>query len=137
MKTVADRVRNQKKELTEGEKMKKENSNEEQKYLEAAGFNTDRAKKERLEKTEPNQFVSDGMNKLDDIRKSAAAKDIKNLKAELKQKQEEDVWASILNASTKGGRPIEQWKQKYMYPFGDIAPIKDNSTYSKSTRALP
>jgi len=64
--------------------MKKENSNEEQKYLEAAGFNTDRAKKERLEKTEPNQFVSDGMNKLDDIRKSAAAKDIKNLKAELK-----------------------------------------------------
>jgi hypothetical protein len=49
---------------------------------------------------------------------------LKQLKKQIKEGQESEVWTMIFS-SKEGESCLKTWKKKYMYPFGDIAPIKD------------
>ena len=48
----------------------------------------------------------------------------KAIKKELRENYEAEVWSRIFNANGKDSN-LQTWKKKYLYPFGNIAPIKD------------
>ena len=50
---------------------------------------------------------------------------VKNLRDDMKKKSEELVWRKIFNAN-ENTNMLDQWKKKYLFPFGDIAPLGDH-----------
>jgi len=78
------------------------------------------------------------MSKMDEDKKKLNKMSVKNLREEQKKKSEELVWRKIFNAKDTSNL-LDEWKKKYLYPFGDIAPVKDHerAKYSKSSRVLP
>jgi len=62
---------------------------------------------------------------MDEDKKKLSKMSVKNLREELKKKSEELVWKKIFSAKDSSNL-LDQWKNKYLYPFGNIAPMKDH-----------
>jgi hypothetical protein len=65
------------------------------------------------------------MSKINEDKKKLSKMSVKNLREENKKKSEEMVWMKIFNSQDKGNL-LDKWKKKYLYPFGNIAPIGDH-----------
>ena len=51
---------------------------------------------------------------------------MKALKKEMKEKQEAEIWKKIFRCENGEESGLQSWKKNYLYPFGNIAPIKDH-----------
>ena len=47
------------------------------------------------------------------------------MKKEIKEEQEAEIWRKIFSAQDGEEGGLEGWKKKYLYPYGNIAPIPD------------
>ena len=63
---------------------------------------------------------------------------MQKLKKEIKERHQSEVYRKVLNIGSKGGAPtsaMQMWKNKYLYPFGNIAAINDFDRGLKTTKA--
>ena len=43
----------------------------------------------------------------------------------MKDRQEAEIWKKVFSAHGGEEGGLEAWKKKYLYPFGNIAPVPD------------
>ena len=63
---------------------------------------------------------------------------LQQLKKEIKERHQSEVYRKVFNIGSKGGAPtsaMQMWKNKYLFPYGNIASINDFDRGLQTTKA--